>query len=210
MVKDYGKICASAKSGKVFYGKRNTILWKDCPFVRPTPPPIVPTGMPCQIDIAWSDVTGTLLIVGFWTKSVGTTYNDPTNTNVGFDWSSWTSPWPADDTPPGDWPQPVKNVNGYMVWWDGRSDKPPYKIRIDCEDRNNVDDSFQVRCHWLYEDHGTATLWIKDNKGNRLNATVHPNADRVGRAEPTDPGFIMRFRKNGVIDSLETVQTGVV
>lgn len=210
MVKDYGKICASAKSGKVFYGKRNTILWKDCPFIRPTPPPIVPTGMPCQIDIAWSDATGTLLIVGFWTKSVGTTYDDPTNTNVGFDWSSWTSPWPADDTPPGDWPQPVKNVNGYMVWWDGRSDEPPCKIRIDCEDRNNVDDSFQVRCKWFSDDHGTASLWIKDHKGNVLGATVHPNFGMPGRAEPTDPGFIMRFRKNGVIDSLETVQTGVV
>lgn len=206
MVKDYGKICASSASGKIFYGKNNTILWKDAEMRKPKPPPIVPVGMPCQIVISWSDPTGDLDICAFWTKSRGTTAYDPTNTNVGWSWSYGISPWPSDDTPPEDWPEPERKVNGYMDWWSGdNTSGGPEKARIDCEDHNNVDDTFEVRCNW-YRGYGTATLTFKDDQGNVLEATIHPSEDnQYHRAEPTDHGFIMHFSKEGVLTQLETV-----
>ena len=201
MIKDYGKICASSKSGKIFFGKAGTILWKDAELRHP-----IPIGMPCQIIISWSDPTGDLDICAFWTKSKGTSiYYDPTITNVGWSWTTGI-PWPADDTPPEDWPKPEKNVNGYMVWWDGDNRRGgPERARIDCKDKKNVNDTFEVRCNW-YKGHGTATLTIKDDQGNVLEATIHPSEDnQAHRAEPTDHGFIMHFSKNGILTALETV-----
>ena len=215
MVKDYGKICASSASGKIFYGKNNTILWKDAEMRKPKPQPIVPVGMPCQIVISWSDPTGDLDIVGFWTRSKpGNEYNDnshnypplTTYSSVGWGWSNGIYPWPSDDTPPEDWPNPESNINGYKDWWSGDNTKGgPEELRIDCDDKENVNDTYEVHCNW-YSGHGTATLTITDNEGNVLKKTIHPSEDRQNsKAFTTDHGFIMHFSKEGVLTQLETV-----
>lgn len=210
MVKDYGKICASGKSGKVFYGKNNTILWKDCPFVRPTPPPIVPVGMPCIINITWESPGGAnsdLDIVAFWTKSKGEGKYDNTNTCVGYSWSghAWAT---SDDAPSEEWPTPVKQINGYKVWWYGDETQHGIvgeKVRIDHEGDDPIDDTFEVRCNW-WRGQGTATLTIRDNEGNVLTKTIHPSEDRQSSsAQLTDHGFIMHFTPEGVLTELETV-----
>lgn len=203
MVVGYGQICASGKSGAILFGKAGTILWKDCNLKKK---PIEPVGMPCNIIISWSDPTGDLDIVGFWTKSKGETAYDQSNTNCGWNWSNGIIPWPGEDTPAEDWPTPTKKVNGYADWWSGdNTSGGPEKLRIDCDDKENVDDTFEVRCNW-FRGTGTATLTIVDSEGNQLQRTIQPEEGRQGsKAYTTDHGFIIHFSQKGIITSLETV-----
>lgn len=160
--------------GMPLYGSRGTILYYD--GVKPS--------INLDITIAWSDGND-VDIACFWTDKSGMI--------VGWSWDY------------GGTGQTTRKDDGpYGVKWDGdnTSGGPEHVHAIYANGKLDLSKlTFQVHCNWYSkgEDHTGGNITV--SAGGRSCSLVA--SDRKGsKAEPGDPGAIIRFDRNGNVTSI--------
>lgn len=203
MVKDYGKICASSKSGKIFYGKRGTILWKDRELEPPPPPPPI-LYLPNYIKLMIPDYygeDGVVKFCSFWSN------------NKQIIGPGWLGPRDSMFGPP----PYLSVVNYHGSDWIMERTQPINIVHHETTSYGKIEDSVEVHFNW-YQGSGPLTfecntMRFRDDGSSYIDwfdVTVYPSENHYQNASPSDPGLRVTFTTDSkapynIVDKVEII-----